>query len=107
MKKLILILMGVTMAWALFKCQEAHADKWVRTGILDPGHYLICVMYGTEPGVCYMTICAGTLAETDEQINILNADPITPPGIVEFYHWDSGYWIKYKVPWKYIDGEIM
>ena len=100
MKKLIILIF-------LLIPVGVSAQKWIRTGVLDPGYYLICVMYGEEPAKCWMTTATGTVIETEEQISILNADPVTPPGIVNYYHWDSGYWIKYKVPWKYIDGDLM
>ena len=105
MRKALLALLLV-----LFLCPTVFADKWVRTGVLDPGQYIQCVVFSGIPVKCELTPVDGTLEETQMIVDLLNANPMTifePWQEYIWYRWDSGYWIKYKLPWKFIEGTDM
>jgi len=111
-RNILFFLMGLVMAWGLMMCQEAEAGHWIRTGTFDPGIYIACLVgnNGGDPVECLMTIADGSEREAQSNVDTLNEDPLSTPYddyIVVWYHWDSGYWIKYKVPWQYIEGRAI
>jgi len=109
MKKLLLvILMVMAFIWGLFECREAQADHWARTGVFDPGYYMACAVLEGVPLECFLTIANGSEKEAQANVDALNDDTTEVPGWeIVWYHWANGYWIKYKVPWKFVKGVVM
>lgn len=104
-KKLVLTLCAV-----LFLCTMAHADYWKRIGVFDAGKYLNCVVNLGEPNECTVVVANGSVEETQVMVDFLNTYPITTPEDpiqLVIYHWDNGYWIKYKLPWEFVRGVEM
>ncbi len=101
--------MFLALIFILFTCQEAKADHWVRTGVLDPGHYIVCLVRDNVPTHCLFAVADGSVEETQNNVDTLNGPPMSYPsdGEQAWARWDNGHWIKYKKPWKFIEGEIM
>ncbi|MHA2068292.1 MAG: hypothetical protein ACXABY_28350 [Candidatus Thorarchaeota archaeon] len=107
MKKVLYFVLGFTAVWSLMMCQEVRADQWVSTGTFDPGTYLTCDLVDGVPVICAIATAEGTVREVDEIVEMLNAPPITTPEEDQafvWYHWVNGYWIKYKLPYRYIEA---
>ena len=102
------VLIFLALILVLFTCQEARAGTWVKIGTtFDPGTYLICDVVDNIPTTCLLTTYEGTMEEIDDYIKLFNREPKAKPGFPGWYRWVNGYWIRYKVPWRYIEGEIM
>ena len=103
MKKILLAICLV-----FFWLNTAFAGHWVRTGVFDPGQYIACAVLDGIPLECFLTIAEGTEAEAQQNVDALNGDTLDIPGWeIYWYRWDNGYWIKYKLPWKFIEGDLM
>lgn len=98
------------LSFLFFSSSVVCADHWTRTGVFDPGTYIVCVVNQGEPVNCLMTVADGSVAEAQSNVDTLNEPPLTRPNSdyqIKWYRWDSGYWIKYKCPWKFIEGDVM
>ena len=103
------VLIFLAILWVvLYGCQEAKAGTWVKTGAtFDIGLYQICDVFGSFPSYCVLINYNGTVEEVDDIVRLYNKEPQAVPGISKWFRWDDGYWIKYKPPFKFIEGEIM
>jgi hypothetical protein len=104
MKNFSWIFLVLTLLWP----QPGFAGKWIKTGTtFDPGLYLVCDTVVSEPHYCILVDHVGTMEEVEQFVDLFNEDPIAQPDITKWWRWKDGYWIKYKPPFKYIDGELM
>ena len=108
MKKIILILMGIGMAWGIFMCQKAQAGHWESRGTtFDKGWYLVCSyedFYNTidiSP-VCMVVWNEGTQLEVDLYIEAFNGDDALDAAVF-WYKYENSFWNKYIPPLKYVE----
>lgn len=104
MKRLLLILMCAAMLWGVMRCQDAQADRWVRTRTLPEGYYVICAMLADDVPFCGpVAYIEGSDANTEELCEILNQEPLTPPGAECIYFlWFENGWMRQPPPCKYL-----
>lgn len=106
MKKLLLVVCMI-----LFLYSTATAGYWKRTGVLDLGTYVVCVFWQGVPTYCAVTYVADdTEHRTQGEVDAMNEEGLFDPNsdvTMQWYKYDNGYLIKYKMPWEYIEGMEM
>lgn len=107
-RKLILIGLGVLLGWGLFRCEQAWAGKWIKTGTtFNRGWHLVCTYSDMVDRVsgptCLAVWCEGDMGEVNKYIEVWNEPPILE---VEsfWYKLENNYWIPIIPPFKYIEG---
>lgn len=84
----------------------AQADYWVRTGVFEPGYYIMCDIQFDLPTECFLLLAGGSEEEAQSNVDIMNsAKDIAKSIDVRWFRWTGKDWLKYEPPWKYIAGE--